>query len=65
MSEKPIEWPRITKALVAKLNDICPHKNPKIDWTDRQIWIEVGKRQMVDMIIAEHDYQQRADAKNK
>ena len=37
--------------LVKELDRIYPSKLPTIDMTDRQIWITVGQRMVVDSLI--------------
>jgi hypothetical protein len=46
----PDEFPPVTPALVAALDNRFPLRSPGIDWHDRQIWMEAGSRRVVDFL---------------
>ena len=43
-------WPPVDEAVLNKLEDTFPELCPSEDWTDRQIWIYVGQRNVVRML---------------
>jgi hypothetical protein len=42
--------PRISKDLIEFLNVIAPLRNPQVSTSERQVWVDVGRRQIVDQI---------------
>ena len=45
--------PPLDASLVEALDKRFPERSPQIDMTDRAIWIEVGKREVVRFLLAE------------
>ncbi len=45
--------PTLDPLLVEVLNERVPEKCPDPAWTDREIWIYAGKRELVKMLMAE------------
>ncbi len=43
-------FPRITKALMAELEERFPPRYPGLDWKDREIWFRAGQRSVVDFL---------------
>lgn len=43
-------FPPIEKALIDRLEELFPERCPEETWTDRQIWIYVGQRNVVRML---------------
>lgn len=52
------EWPSIDKAFIDMLDDLIPESCPSLDDDERQIWFNVGQRQVVRMLRAIYDEQQ-------
>lgn len=50
--------PPLSAELVSVLNQRFPLRLPKEEWSDRKIWIEVGKREVIEFLITEHKRQQ-------
>ncbi|MCB9178995.1 MAG: hypothetical protein H6590_06195 [Flavobacteriales bacterium] len=58
------DLPPIPTALLEALERNMPALEPKLDWSDRKIWQEVGKRDFLKMLRVLHD-RQREDRKGK
>jgi len=43
-------WPPVDEAVLQKLEDTFPELCPGESWTERQIWIYVGQRNVVRML---------------
>ena len=43
-------YPPIEKALIDRLQELFPERCPEESWTDRQIWIYAGQRNVVRML---------------
>lgn len=43
-------FPPLDTSLIKQLEEIFPERCPDEDWTDRQIWIYVGQRNVVRML---------------
>jgi len=54
-------WPSIDEAVLKRLEEIFPELCPSEDWTDRQIWIYVGQRNVVRMLRAVYIEQQNTE----
>lgn len=52
-------YPPIEKALIDRLDELFPERCPEEGWTDRQIWIYVGQRNVVRMLQAIYIEQQQ------
>jgi|TARA_R100000482_G_scaffold56309_2_gene20196 hypothetical protein len=53
----PSDFPDISKDLVDRLNELVPQRFPEIEWTERKIWFEAGKRSLVDFIESKYNDQ--------
>src|SRR5579872_6465307 len=53
-----MNFPVITKDLLDYLNSAYPPKNPDLHDTDRVIWRDMGKRELVDALQTIFDQQQ-------
>ena len=51
------EFPHITRALLAELEERFPARYPNLDWPDREIWYRAGQRSVVDFLIQLFDEQ--------
>lgn len=43
-------YPPLDQALIDRLNELFPERCPEESWTERQIWIYVGQRNVVRML---------------
>jgi Ni,Fe-hydrogenase III component G len=43
-------WPAVDEAILKRLEETFPELCPGETWTDRQIWIYVGQRNVVRML---------------
>jgi len=50
--------PAFSSDLVAELDRLFPERSPSPDWPDRQIWIEVGKREVVRHLLLRKEIEQ-------
>jgi hypothetical protein len=50
---KPEDFPPLDEAVVKKLDALFPERCADAEWTDRKVWIESGKRQVVRFLLAE------------
>lgn len=50
-------FPRITKTLISKLEEICPEKCPSPEMSLEEIHHYAGKRAMVNFLIEIHEDQ--------
>lgn len=48
-------YPKIPKDLLEYLDKTFPGRCPDHEWSDRRVWIEVGKRQVVEHLQALSD----------
>jgi hypothetical protein len=44
----------VSPELLSDLNSLYPHKHPTMNMTDREIWVAVGERRVVDMLQAKY-----------
>lgn len=44
--------PGNTDELLDLLDQLIPNKCPDLEWTDRKVWFEAGRRSVVDMLLA-------------
>jgi hypothetical protein len=51
-------YPTVEKAWLDRLEETFPERCPDESWTDRQIWIYVGQRNVVRMLQAIYIEQQ-------
>ena len=51
------DLPKIPTDLLEALERQMPPLRPRVDWTDRRIWIEVGRREFLEMLRIVHDRQ--------
>ena len=54
-----IKLPPMTDQFTKALEECFPLRMPEPNWSDREIWIEVGKRKAVDFIL---EQKKRQDA---
>lgn len=50
-------FPTIPRELLGSLDKLFPLRSPNIEASDRQVWIEVGWRQVISFMQAEFDRQ--------
>lgn len=50
--------PPLDAVLVEALDKRFPERCPDPDWPDRQVWIEVGKREVIRFLLAQLARQQ-------
>lgn len=53
MTQSKPKFPPIPKELLDALNAKFKLRSPQVEWPERQIWIEVGTRNVVDWLAAE------------
>lgn len=53
-------WPEVTAELVERLDKAVPELCPDPTWSDREIWIYVGRRAVVRMLHSIYDEQNSA-----
>jgi len=58
---KTTEFPRISKALIDHLDEICPEKCPTPEMSLEEIHHYAGKRAMVNFLIEIHEDQQNPE----
>lgn len=61
----PDDFPTVPKELLDKLEAMNPDKVPEIEWSDRQIWIEVGKCSVVRFLRHQYEKQNENILKGK
>lgn len=44
----------VSPELVSTLDSLFPNRHPTLSMTDREIWIAVGQRQVVELLKAKH-----------
>jgi hypothetical protein len=54
-------FPPLDQSLIKQLDELFPERCPDEDWTDRQIWIYVGQRNVVRMLRSVYLEQQDED----
>jgi hypothetical protein len=54
-------FPPIDEPLLKKLDEVYPEASPDPSYSDRQIWMAVGARQVVRMLRAVYLEQQNED----
>lgn len=57
MEEDELEVPFISAELIRYLDRVVPIFVPTLDTLDRKIWIEVGKRQLLETLREAHEEQ--------
>tara|TARA_Y100000310_G_scaffold290017_1_gene316869 strand:+ start:198 stop:410 length:213 start_codon:yes stop_codon:yes gene_type:complete len=48
--EEQDTFPAVDEALVKGLDKIFPLRSPSPDWRNRQIWIEVGQQNVINLL---------------
>lgn len=43
--------PRLSSELISYLDELIPNRLPELDWSDRRIWFEAGRRSLVDTLV--------------
>jgi len=56
--EESDSFPHIDESLIKGLDNIFPLRSPAIEFSDRQIWIEVGQRNVIEF-LKEHFKRQK------
>ena len=46
-SKDPSKLPEIPRELLEALDRLFPESCPKMEWSDRQVWYEVGRRSVL------------------
>ena len=49
--------PPIPPSLIKALDEMLPEQWPRVDDTDRMVWIKAGQRQVVEVLIEHHKRQ--------
>ena len=49
--------PAIPKELLDALDEMFPEKVPSVHWSDREVWIKVGQRNVIRFLLAEFERQ--------
>ena len=57
MNNEEIVLPALSKSLIEKLDKLFPDKCPLLTDTDRDIWLKVGQRKVVEFLIQQYDEQ--------
>ena len=57
--------PGLTKELVEALNSIFPERCAEPEWSDRDVWINTGRRLAVRYIINKYNEQVKAAIESK
>ena len=53
-------FPRVTKTLLKELDQRFPDHSPRPLDTEREIWMAVGRRQVVDLLKEKFDEQSKS-----
>ena len=51
------ETPSISKQLIDWLSDRIPERHPTIDQSDREVWFNAGKRNVVNFLVDKYNEQ--------
>lgn len=51
--DRPI--PPVPERLLQKLEEMFPPISPTLDWTEKRIWYEAGRRAVVELLRREFD----------
>lgn len=54
-----LKVPDIPKSIIEYLERLYPESCPRMDWSERKIWVEVGKREVVKALKARFEEQQQ------
>jgi hypothetical protein len=46
------DYPKIPLDLLKRLDENFPARHPSIQWSDRKVWLEAGKREVVTHLIS-------------
>jgi hypothetical protein len=57
--EEEQPFPRVTKTLLKELETRFPSQCPRPDDSEREIWMAVGRRQVVDLLKEKFDDQNK------
>lgn len=55
-----MNFPHVPNALIEYLDQAYPLRSPTLSQTDREIWIEVGKHELIEGLRTIHAMQQEA-----
>lgn len=50
-------WPEISEEILHRLDEAVPELCPHPEWSDREIWMYVGRRAVVRMLHTIYDEQ--------
>jgi len=59
-AEKEEPFPRVTKTLLKELESRFPNRCPRVEDSEREIWIAVGRRQVVELMKEKFDEQTKS-----
>jgi len=65
MTKTPTKFPGLSKELIDALDRQFPERSAEPEWTDREVWINAGKRQAIRFIINKFNEQLKAAVDNK
>lgn len=55
--DDPSTFPLIDRALLVALDKAFPERCPNVQWSDRKVWMEAGKREAIRFLIRVYDEQ--------
>lgn len=58
-SDKSFKIPFQSVDLIKELDKLFPEKVPDKEWSDREIWIYVGKRELINWLKAKLEQEER------
>lgn len=65
MTKSPTKFPGLSKELVEALDHQFPERSAEPEWTEREVWINTGKRHAIRFIINKYNEQVKAAIENK
>ena len=54
-------WPAIPEDLLRRLDHAVPELCPLPEWSEREVWMYVGRRAVVRMLLSIYDEQNSGD----
>ena len=58
--EEEQPFPRVTKTLLKELDERFPNQCPRLEDSEREIWVAAGRRQVVDLLKEKFDEQSKS-----
>jgi len=55
-------FPPVDRPTVELLDEMFPLQSPDPDMTDREVWMMAGKRQLIDWLFLQLQYQENSDS---